>query len=73
MGGHAAQGVVGAGQEVVRESAGDGAGSVEAGQRFGGQVDIEAGEVVCELLRGACAEDRDDAALGAQPREGDDR
>jgi hypothetical protein len=49
----------------VREAASDVAGLIEPGQRVGRQVDVQAGEVVGELLGGPRAEDRDDAALGA--------
>ncbi len=57
----------------MREAAGDVAGLVEPGQGVGRQADIEAAKVVGELLRGPRAEDRDDAGLGAQPGQGDDR
>ena len=65
MAGHATEGEVGAGQEVVREAAGDVAGLIEPSQRVRRQVDVEASEVVGELLGGRRAEDRDDTALGA--------
>jgi hypothetical protein len=53
------------GQEVVRES-------IEPGQRVGGQIDVEAGQAVGELLGGRRAEDREDTALGAEPGKRDD-
>jgi len=65
MAGHATEDEVGAGQEVVREAAGDVAGLIEPGQRVRRQIDVEAREVVGELLGGPRAEDRDYAALGA--------
>src|SRR5690349_13528212 len=71
MAGHATEDEVGAGQEVVREAAGDVAGLIEPGQRVRRQVDVQASEVVGELLDGPRAEDRDDAALGAEPGECD--
>lgn len=73
LSGHAAEDVIGTGQEVVREAAGDVAGLLEPRQSVGRKVDVEAGEVVGELLRVAGAEDRDDAPLGAQPGQGGDR
>ena len=49
-----------AGQEVVREAERDPAGLVELIQRVGRQADVQAREVIAELLRGPRAEDRDD-------------
>jgi hypothetical protein len=57
----------------VREAAGDVAGLVQSGQGVGGEFGVEAGEVIGELLRGPGAQDRDDAALGAEPGQGDHR
>src|SRR5215469_6586252 len=72
LGGHAAEDVVGACEEVVREAARHVANLVEAGQGVRWQVDVEEREVAGELLGGARAEDRDAAALGAQPRQRND-
>jgi hypothetical protein len=66
LGGHAAEGVVGGSEEVVREAARHLADLVEAGQGILGQFHVETAEVAGELLRGSRAQDGDDPALGPQ-------
>jgi hypothetical protein len=53
--------VVGSAEKVVGEPAGDVADLIQAGNGGCGQFDVQESEVASELLRGAGAEDRDDA------------
>jgi hypothetical protein len=59
-------GEVGA-EEVVREAEVDASGLLEARAQLFGDLDIDAPEVVFELVDGAAPEDRDDLAAAVQP------